>query len=54
MNCKHADLGRLAVRAELFDHRATIRFRFAILPYSFEAIRLSSANDPPDRDRNAF
>ncbi len=53
MNCKHADLGRLALRAELFDYRAAIRFRFAVLPYSDEAIRLSSANGATSRVKNA-
>jgi hypothetical protein len=49
MNWKHADLGRLAARAELFDPHAAIRFHLAILPYSHEAIRLSSVIDPSDR-----
>jgi hypothetical protein len=52
MNWKHADLGRLAVRAELFDCWDATRFRLAILPYFREAIRLSSVNDPPDRHGN--
>lgn len=54
MNCKHADLGRSAARAELFDHRAAIRFRFAILPCSREAIRLSRVNGPPCGVKNAY
>ena len=52
MNWKHADLGRLALRAELCVCRASIRFRLVILPYSHEAINLSSFRDPPDRVRN--
>ncbi len=42
------------MRAELFDRHVAIRFRFAMLPYSREAIRLSCANDPPGRVKNAY
>jgi hypothetical protein len=53
MNWKHADLGRLAARAELFDPHAAIRFHLAMLSYSHEAIRLTSAISPSDRFKNA-
>jgi hypothetical protein len=42
------------VRGELFDHRASTRFRSAILPYSSEAIRLSSVNDPAGCVKNIY
>ena len=42
------------MRAEFFVYRAATRFRFAILPYSREAIRLSQVNDPPGRVKNAY
>ena len=42
------------MRAELFDHRAAIHFRSAILPYSREALRLSCANHPLGRVKNAY
>ena len=40
--------------AELFERHVAIRFRSAILPYSREAIRLSSLNTSPCCVKNAY
>ena len=45
-------MGRLAVRAEFFDRHVAIRFRFAMLPYSHEAIKVRCVNHPPDHFKN--